>query len=208
MDTKIYCVYLHANKINGKVYIGMTSMLPEERWRNGKGYNNNSHFKSAIKKYGWDNFKHEIIKNNLTKDEACYWEKYYISFYNSSDRQYGYNKSSGGEHGGHPQTEETRKKIGKNGYHYGMLGKKHSEYTKNKMSKSRTGHPTSDETKRKISEAHRKLRNRKVFCVELDCIFDSLDEAYNKTGCLKSGIVQCCRGKQKTCKGYHFKYVS
>ena len=70
MDEKSYCVYLHTNKINGKVYVGLTSMSPEERWKNGKGYCNNSHFKSAIEKYGWDNFEHEIIKRGLTKDDG------------------------------------------------------------------------------------------------------------------------------------------
>lgn len=208
MNTKRYCVYSHTNKINGKIYIGLTSMKPEERWKSGRGYNLGTHFRNAIDKYGWDNFEHKIIKDNLTKNEASYWEKYYIAFYNSIDRRCGYNISSGGEHGGHAQTEETRRKIGMNGYHYGMSGKKHSDATKKKMSETRKGHSTSEETKRKISEAHKKFRNIKVFCVELDCIFESLSEASNKTGCLKSGIVQCCKGKQNTCKGYHFKYAN
>ena len=208
MHKEIYCVYSHTNKINGKIYIGLTFMEPEKRWKNGKGYHKGTHFRSAIDKYGWDNFEHKIIKDNLTKDEASYWEKYYISFYNSTDRLHGYNISSGGEHGGHAQTNETRKKIGENGYHYGMLGEKHSDSTKKKMSESRMNHPTSDETKKKISEAHKKLRNRKIFCVELGCVFESLGEASDKTGCLKSGIVQCCRGTQKTCKDYHFIYAN
>ena len=88
------------------------------------------------------------------------------------------------------------------------LGRHHSEETKKKMSESRMGHATSDETKQKISEAHKRLRNRMVLCVELDCVFESLDEASDVTGCWKSGIVQCCKGKQKSCKGYHFKYAN
>lgn len=209
MDTKSYCVYSHTNKTNGKIYIGLTGLEPDERWRNGNGYHSETYFRNAIDKYGWNNFEHKIIKKNLTKDEAAYWEKYYISFYNSTNRNYGYNISSGGEAGGgHPQTEEARKKIGENGYHYGFLGKKHSDETKKKMSESRMGHATSDETKQKISEAHKRLRNRSVLCVELDCVFESLDEASDVTGCWKSGIVQCCKGKQKSCKGYHFKYAN
>ena len=207
MGAKTYCVYSHTNKVNGKIYIGLTSMKPEERWKNGVGYHAGTHFRNAIDKYGWDNFEHRIIKDGLTEDEASYWEQYYISFYNSTDRRYGYNMSSGGESGGHPQTEETRKKISENGYHYGMLGKKHSNEAKAKMSKSRTGRVFSDETKKKISDAHKKLRNKRVYCEELDCIFESLDEAAEKIGRTKSAIVYCCKGKTKTCKGYHLKYI-
>lgn len=207
MGVKTYCVYSHTNKINGKIYIGLTSMKPEERWKNGVGYHAGTHFRNAIDKYGWDNFEHRIIKDGLTENEASYWEQYYISFYNSTDRQYGYNMSSGGESGGHPQTEETKKKISENGYHYGMLGKKHSNEAKAKMSKSRTGRVFSDETKKKISDAHKKLRNKRVYCEELDCIFESLDEAAEKIGRTKSAIVYCCKGKTKTCKGYHLKYI-
>ena len=203
-----YCIYTHTNKTNGKVYVGLTSMIPQERWRDGKGYHKGTHFRNAIDKYGWNNFEHKIIKENLSKDEASYWEQYYISFYNSTDRQYGYNMSSGGEHGGHPQTDETRKKISENGYHQGMKGKRHSEEVKKKMSKSRTGKRFSDKTKDKLKKSAIKDRGRLFLCVELNQIFDNLDEAYMATACHKSSIVLCCQGKQKQSKGYHWKYVN
>ena len=207
MNTKDYCVYIHINKANGKVYIGLTSMQPEKRWKKGKGYHKGTHFRSAIDLYGWDNFEHKILKNNLTIQEASYWEQYYISFYNSMDRQYGYNISSGGEYGGHIQTEETKKKIGKNGFHYGMKGKTHSEETKQKMSESRTGRVFSDDTKNKLRESALKNRGRLFFCVELNRIFNNLNDAYNITTCPKSAIVLCCQGKQEQSKGYHWKYI-
>lgn len=212
MGVKTYCVYSHTNKINGKIYIGLTSMKPEERWKNGVGYHAGTHFRNAIDKYGWYNFEHRIIKDGLTENEASYWEQYYIAFYNSTDKQYGYNMSSGGESGGHPQTEETKKKISE--HSVGFSGKKHSKESIEKMRAVKGGenHPNygkhlSDETKRKISDAHKKLRNKRVYCEELDCIFESLDEAAEKIGRTKSAIVYCCKGKTKTCKGYHLKYI-
>ena len=202
-----YCIYTHTNKTNGKVYVGLTSMSPEKRWRKGKRYKEGTHFRNAVDKYGWDNFEHEIIKDGLTKEEASYWEQYYISFYNSSDRQYGYNMSFGGEHGGHPQTEEARKKISKNGYHQGMKGKRHSDETKRKMSESRNGRKFSDESKEKLRIAALNNVGRLFLCVELNQIFDNLNEANKITACSKSAIVRCCQDKQSQSKGYHWKYV-
>ena len=49
-----YVIYMHKNKINGKVYIGQTCQNPpEKRWANGKGYSHNPYFTEAIEKYGF-----------------------------------------------------------------------------------------------------------------------------------------------------------
>lgn len=212
MDTNKYCVYSHTNKINDKIYIGLTSMKPEERWKNGMGYHIGTHFRYAIDKYGWNNFEHKILKDHLTKEEASYWEKYYINLYNSTNRQYGYNISSGGEHGGHVQTIETRRKISEN--HGGFDGRKHTTESKLKMSKSSSGenHPNfgkhhSEQLKRKLSKSALKNRGRLFLCVELNKIFDNLNDAYLETTCPKGAIVLCCQEKQKQSKGYHWKYA-
>ena len=65
-----YKVYIHKNKLNGKVYIGITSQPVNQRWRNGTNYYGNEHFNNSIKKYGWNNFEHEILYDGLTKEEA------------------------------------------------------------------------------------------------------------------------------------------
>lgn len=93
---KIYCVYKHTSPSN-KVYIGMTKMSMTERAGNGKGYRNSRYFYRAIQKYGWENIKHEILEKELTHDEACEREKYYISLYNSTNSNCGYNITSGGD---------------------------------------------------------------------------------------------------------------
>ena len=89
-----YCVYAHTSP-NGKKYIGMTKNgeNPNKRWQNGNGYITQRKFYNAIKKYGWDNFRHEILKNNLNFSSACYWEMYYIRFYKTDEK--GYNVLSG-----------------------------------------------------------------------------------------------------------------
>ena len=65
-------VYKHTFP-NGKVYIGITSKKkPNQRWESGIGYSKNQIVMyNAIQKYGWDNIKHEILFENLSKDDAC-----------------------------------------------------------------------------------------------------------------------------------------
>ena len=94
----MYTVYKHTNNQNGKVYIGITSKKPEYRWNSGKNYSNNEHFFSAINKYGWDNFSHEILFENLIKEEAEEKEIQLIKEYNSTDENFGYNLSPGGNY--------------------------------------------------------------------------------------------------------------
>lgn len=95
---KKYFIYKHTNKINGKVYIGQTCQKPEKRWQNGlSAYSHNQHFYNAIKKYGWNNFEHEILLENLTQKEMEYWEDYYIEFYESRNPEKGYNIMKGGK---------------------------------------------------------------------------------------------------------------
>lgn len=78
-----YVVYIHKNISNGKVYVGQTCNL-SERWRNnGKNYFNSIKFYNAIKKYGWNNFTHEVVYSNLNKQAADKLEKELIHKYNS-----------------------------------------------------------------------------------------------------------------------------
>ena len=95
---KKYFIYKHQNKINRKIYIGQTYQKPERRWQNGvSAYSHNEHFLNAIKKYGWDNFEHELLLENLTEEEMKYWEDYYIEFYESRNPEKGYNINKGGQ---------------------------------------------------------------------------------------------------------------
>jgi group I intron endonuclease len=87
-------IYKHTNKLNSKCYIGITKMKVERRWKKGNGYKSQKIFYGAIKKYGWDNFKHEIIEVVDSLEEALKKESYYIKLYNSIKK--GYNSSQFG----------------------------------------------------------------------------------------------------------------
>ena len=160
---KKYFVYKHTSP-NGKIYIGITIQCPLKRWGNGKNYNGNKIFMNAIKKYGWENFTHEILFSGLTEENAKETEKKLILESKSYDRKYGYNITMGGESGnGLKHSEETKKKISEKekGRISPMKGKKHSEETKKKISISnkgkgrKSGFTMNEETKTKISNAEK-----------------------------------------------------
>ena len=182
-NERVFCVYKHTSP-SGKSYIGITSMNPpEKRWANGRGYSHNIHFTNAINKYGWDNFTHEIIKDNLTAEEAESLERELIEKYHTFDSNDGYNGTSGGEVG-KQHTEETRKnqselakKLWQDGefrrkqieFRKTLVGDKNPNYGNHKLAGE--NHPNygkklkpetvekmknrviSDETRRKISES-------------------------------------------------------
>lgn len=100
LDAKValknkYIVYMHICP-EGQKYIGITSKIPEQRWKNGEGYRNSWFYRCGIKKYGWDKLRHEIIAQNLSYDEAIKLEHQLIVKYESWCPGKGYNDSLGG----------------------------------------------------------------------------------------------------------------
>ena len=90
-----YVVYKHTSP-NNKVYIGITRQNPpEKRWANGHGYTQNEYFNRDIILYGWNNFKHEILFDNLVRFEARKKEIELIKRYKSTDKNFGYNIRAG-----------------------------------------------------------------------------------------------------------------
>ena len=164
-----YIVYLVTNLVTGKVYVGLSSRDISKRkiehLRSSQGVPL-FYFHSAIAKYGEDNFLWEVLQSNLTEKQASDAEVYYLSFFRSNEREFGYNMTSGGECGipneavreklritsrNKRHTEETKQKIREP-----KLGGKASEETKEKMRiAQRNRPPVSDEVRRSISEGRK-----------------------------------------------------
>ena len=229
-----WCVYMHTSP-SGKKYIGITSKTPNKRWQNGNGYLRKKDgikydqpaMACAVLKYpDWENqWKHEILFENLNEYDAKSIEKDLISKYQTTDSRFGYNITGGGDgHVGHSPSEETRKKISESVKQsmtpdiiakkrdYALHRPKVSEETRKKQSESHSGenHPLwgkhhSEETKEKIRTAiigkcsgEKHSRARAVYCYELNETFGSLMDAENKYGFNHSNIAACCRGKMKS----------
>ena len=208
-----YTVYKHTSP-SGKVYIGITSMKPEYRWRNGMGYSRSPIFYKAIQKYGWDNFKHEILAEGLTKEQAQQMEIDLIAHYKSNDKNHGYNMSTGGEsgHAGCSDSEELRRWksdrfSGENNPHY---GKHHTEEARLRISEAHKGKKLSPEVCHAISEGHKGLRCKPICQYTLDDVFirewKSMSEASEKTGISIGNICSTCKGRFKQTGGYIWRY--
>lgn len=93
-------IYSFTNLINGKKYIGSTIVSPEKRYSQHiyNAFHDNVHqynypLYQAIRKYGLENFKFEILeKKETTEDEIRQIEKEYIIKYNTIT-PYGYNQT-------------------------------------------------------------------------------------------------------------------
>jgi len=94
-------VYKATNKLNGKMYIGITTRMLCQRkakhfYSARTRTNECTHFCNAIRKYGEDVFEWSIIEENIEDfNELLAREQYYIKKYNSVED--GYNLSYGGK---------------------------------------------------------------------------------------------------------------
>lgn len=83
-------IYKTTNLINGKIYVGQDSK------NNPKYLGSGVIFLKAIKKYGKENFIKETIEYVNSFDELNDKEIYWIDKYNSTNKEIGYNITSGG----------------------------------------------------------------------------------------------------------------
>jgi len=210
---KTWCVYQHINKTNKKCYIGITCLKPEKRWNKGNGYKRCPLFYRAIQKYGWDNFEHIILYDDLSEEEAINKEIELIRLLNSNDNKHGYNLSSGGEgtKGVFPSKETLIKmRINNTGENSHRYGKHHSEETRRLLSKLKKGKKLSDKHRESLSKIRKGANNpnaKKIYCFELDKFFDYIELAAKELNLQGTHISAVCKGKRNTTGGYHFIYT-
>jgi len=130
----IYCI---ENIVNNKRYIGQSVDI-EQRWDRHKrslngGYHHNSHLQRAWDFYGEDNFKFYVL-DECEHDKLNELESYYITLYDSMNEAFGYNLESGGSAKKYV-SDITRKRMSES-----AKGKRLSQETRLKISKSVTGH--------------------------------------------------------------------
>lgn len=209
MAEEIICgIYKITNLINGKMYVGQSVDI-DKRWREHKrelnlNHHYNRYLQKSWNKYKAENFEFSILevvkrcKGDLNEREI-YWIDNLSTF-----QPAGYNLSLGGE---------------------GNLGLKHTQASKDKISKIQMGRKLTPEWKRNISISHKGItpKNIQIFLdmneaskvnicqYSLDDIFikewtDGIQECSRIMGIEATNLVKVLKGKHQTCGGFIWKY--
>jgi hypothetical protein len=159
MELFIFTVYKITNLLNNKIYVGVHKTIDP----NDGYYGSGDAILKAIKKYGKQNFKKEIIGCFDTKEDAYYLERQIVNedFVKRSDT---YNRCCGGFGGGIEIANKNglnnkNKNYKKISQTLKILWKTNPEKFANWIkSKDWTGRKHTEETKRKMSLTQKKLK--------------------------------------------------
>lgn len=230
----IYEVYVHVFP-NEKKYVGLTKLGTKNRWKDGKGYKSQL-VRRAIDKYGWDNIEHLVVFTTEDKNKAEMVERLIIRSCRTNNKDYGYNVESGGQFGaigikrskqtlekmskantGKKIKDETRAKISQS-----LKGRIITEEQRKKISIAQMGNKNHRFGKRLTEEEL--VRKRMSTKKGADCPnarrvlqFDKDMNLIKSWNCIQdikrelnidhSLICACCLGKQKTSRGYIWRYA-
>lgn len=175
-------IYKATNIINNKVYIGQTMhSLSNRKSQHINGYGRGSHYRfpKAIKKYGKENFKWEIIYTAKNLDDLNEKEIYFINLYDSTNPNKGYNIKSGGKN--KPLPKSIKDKIGN-----AQKGELNHMYGK-------TG---------ELNPTSKKVKN-----ITTGEVFGSAMECARKLGLNNSHVSAVCRGDRGSTNKMVFRYL-
>lgn len=208
-------IYKIENKINHKLYIGITTLTIEKRWKEHLSTVYNSPNKMhaihhAMKKYGIENFQISMIEE-VADDLLFEREKYWISFYNSYGEK-GYNLTLGGE--GAPKYDKNEfKKLWDKGLSVNEIADYYGCNRNTVMYALQNFDDWLEEVERRNKEqlAGIQEKNKK----EIDCYdlqgnyiktYNSQREASRELGVSESNISAILNGRQKRISNWQFVY--
>lgn len=182
-------IYAIKNRINGKVYIGMTINL-HGRIQTHKSYlkynkHVNRYLQSDYNEFGLENFEfitlEECDDNSQLEDK----ERMYIFKYKSTDRGFGYNLTYGGRTG-YTQAQLIRKKPNR------------KKYTRKKIGYNKTVY--------KIRKPYKSVARVDLDTNEVLQVYKTVQDAC-KDGYTHSNVTRVCKGFGMSHKGFGWHYV-
>ena len=113
--TPTYIIYCLTCNVNGKRYVGQTRTSLDLRMASHMSDSRRVSRKhcvihGAIAKHGISSFTVEVLADNLAEAEVDEREKYFIATFRSSEKAFGYNRTSGGQKS-HTMSEAAKKKL-------------------------------------------------------------------------------------------------
>ena len=197
-------IYKATNLVNELSYIGQAKNFKVRQSQHLKAKDNYD-FHVALRDFGKDNFKWEILEEceeNLLNERERYWIAYYDTYNN------GYNMTKGGENADGlvnwiKNNPDKAKENALNGLKY--ANQYHAQHKEEHLKQLAS-------VRQKGVDATKK----KVRCIEKDIVFDSLADAEkwslteendNHKKASHQHISKVCKGQRKTCGGYHWEYV-
>lgn len=207
---KISCIYKIVNLKNEKVYVGSTrsyiKRIASHKNLLIKNKHPNSYLQSSWNKYGSEYFEFSIIEN-AEPEKLIKLETSYIKLFKSDDRKLGYNQQKpSNSRAGFEHTNESKQKISKS-----RSGIYHSKIAKQQISQSMkkivVNRPQSSYDKMANTKRNRPIPSlyKKVKCVELDKVFNSIKEAAEQLNLHRTGISMVLNGTMQKTGGYTFE---
>jgi group I intron endonuclease len=230
MTLAVGFIYLTKCNVNNKIYIGQRK-IPQKGDDSYLG--SGLIIKALIKKYGRNNFSREIIEYCYSQEALNDREIYWIKHYKNTHSDLCVNLTEGGQFGyrfndqkdRYKRTSETNKKNGKVVGNQNWLGRKHSEASKAKISKSRMGMKApnagikhKEESKVKMSEVKKENfrlgvavasnKGKKLNQQEKDLITVKRDEKRFYVILNENGIIEHINQFYFYCQSNHIVYSS
>lgn len=221
-------IYSIRNVVNGKRYIGQSVNI-KVRWKQHEselkhGTHDNDYLQKSWNKYGPDNFIFEILEE-CDRQELDDKERYYIHYYDTLNRDHGYNLKDGGQD--HPKCKEQvcekMSKIMKEVFSDPEKRKKQrdsaiKQWQNPAIREKHMGKNNGMYGKKHTLEARKKMsQNRKgkkpqfnpypVLCVQTGETYKNSSQAAKAIGGVGSNILLVCYGKRVTASGYHWKFI-
>lgn len=203
-----YYVYLYWRLDTNEIfYVGKGH---DDRWKTLR--KRNDHFNNIINKCP---IAVEIIKDNLTEEQAFYWEEEIIE---TLVFKYGYsidiknnrsnkkpphlaNQTWGGEGtSGRTMSKESKEKMSKDrmGEGNSFYNKHHTEESKGKISRANKGKMIGELNPMYGKSGINNPSSRSVICLTTKRIFFTTKDGGKCYGIDRRGISACCRGKRKS----------
>ena len=222
----IYCI---ENLTTHKKYVGQAINVRERWGEHVSDLYHQTHFNTYLQhawnKYGEDDFNYYVLEY-CSREELDERETYYIDTFDLLNRDLGYNRKRGGQHGGGTFSKEAKEKLSESikASYTDELREKRSQQLKaiwdnpeERAKRIGESHPMygyhhTDEVKKRLSELHKGISVNvkypyKVLCVEKNQIFENARVAAKELSLDSSCIVKVCKGERYMCGGYHWQFI-